>query len=292
MRYDRPTGAQTGMSHGEIARRAEGLITLPPSEHTPISPSKSTTEGAVLAATEYWDQVAAGFDALYTSRWSRLEDRRVVGHLKELSLKANPVVLDLGCGTGLGLRLLNEANVSPHYHGIDISPNMLKAFSADKSGAESVELTVADLDTYEWAADEGPDLVMSVYSSMSFCAQRWAALNRLAERQKPGDKMLLMALSRFSLARLLRMRTGKQGYCRTRSTSNKSFVRAYYETPKRMRRNLENMGYEISVLDGDGPMTGLLESRALWRLNDALGRAIPGLSYTLIAVAEKVRSSG
>jgi SAM-dependent methyltransferase len=267
-------------------------MNVPPSHHTPTTMSNSSPDSKLLPAAEYWDEVAAGFDSLYTSRWSQLEDLRVVGYLRSLALKPNPVVLDLGCGTGLGLRLLGEAEVSPHYHGIDISPKMLKAFSADRSTAQSVTLTVADLDSYEWTSAAAPDLIMSVFSSMSFCDDRWAALERLARHQRPGDKMFLMALSRYSLARLLHLRIGRHGFCRTRSATSRSCVRAYFDTPSSMRRNLEYMGYEVAVLDGDGPITGLMESRPLWRMNSSLGRALPGLSYTLIAVAEKARNSG
>lgn len=241
-----------------------------------------------LPLTEYWNQCADSFDALYTSEWNQLEDRRVSGHLASLNLPPNPSVLDLGCGTGLGLRLLSAANIGCHYHGVDISPRMIEKFKAEDSIAKTISVTVADMATYDWPDDRPLNLVMSVFSSMSFSRQRWEVLSRISERQKSGDKIYLMSLSRFSLYRLIRGKFSEEGTCRTRGSSSREVVRAYFETPRRMRRNLESVGYKVESIIGDGPMSGLWEAPVFWRANDYLGRAWPTVSYTIIAIGEKV----
>ena len=247
--------------------------------------------GASISSEQYWNMCANEFDSLYTSRWSQLEDRRVTELLRNLDLVANPVVLDIGCGTGLGLRLLSRAHVVCHYHGIDIAPKMIEQFRTDESIAHSLELAVADMATYNWDRVPGPDLVMSVFSSMSFSEARWDSLRRIASRQPPGGKMLLMALSRFSLRRLLKFNFADEGLVGTRGSSFKESVHAYYETPRTMKANLEGMGYRILSLTGDGPLSGMWEAPGIWRINDRLGRMAPRFSYTLISVAEKVRRS-
>ena len=247
--------------------------------------------GTSLPSEQYWNLCANEFDSLYTSRWSQLEDRRVTELLRALDLVANPVVLDLGCGTGLGLRLLSRAQVVCHYHGIDIAPKMIEQFRTDESIAHSLELAVADMATYNWDRVPGPDLVMSVFSSMSYSEARWDSLRRIASHQVPGGKMLLMALSRFSLRRLLTLDLADAGQVGTRGSTFKQSVRAYYETPRTMKAKLSGMGYRVLKLIGDGPLSGMWEAPGVWRLNDRLGRIAPRFSYTLISVAEKVRSS-
>jgi SAM-dependent methyltransferase len=246
--------------------------------------------GASLSSEEYWNLCANEFDSLYTSRWSQLEDDRVTDLLRSLDL-ADPVVLDIGCGTGLGLRLLSRAQVASHYYGIDIAPKMIEQFQTDESIAHSVELAVADMATYTWDRVPGPDLVMSVFSSMSFSEARWDSLRRIASHQVPGGKMLLMALSRFSLRRLLAGNLAEEGEIGTRGSSFKQSVHAFFETPRTIKTNLEEMGYRVVTLTGDGPLSGIFEAPGIWRLNDRLGRIAPRFSYTLISVAEKTRRS-
>lgn len=251
--------------------------------------SDMSAVGAPLSAEEYWNLCANEFDSLYKSRWSQLENRRVSELLAGLDLVTNPVVLDIGCGTGLGLRLLSQAHVLCHYHGIDIAPKMIEQFRTDESTAHGVELTVADLATYEWDRIPGPDLVMSVFTSMSYSQARWDSLRRIASHQPPGGKMLLMALSRFSLRRLLTLKFADRGQVRTRGSSFKQSARAFYDTPRTMKANLEEMGYRMLALTGDGPLSGIWETPVIWRFNDRLGRLAPLFSYTLISVAEKMR---
>src|SRR5690242_17818579 len=117
---------------------------------------------------EYWNEHAEEYDALYTSRWCQLEDERVTAWLKRLDLPVKPTVLDIGCGTGLGLKLLCQAGIICHYFGLDISPKMIEKFDLEPSCALSVNLTVADVATYEWPVDRKLNLIMSTYGPLSF----------------------------------------------------------------------------------------------------------------------------
>lgn len=252
------------------------------------------------ANQEFWDGQAASYDSLYTSAWWQLEDSRIKEWLSRLRLPDNPVVLDIGCGTGFVLRQLDDIGIKSRYVGVDISAKMLANFHSEDTIAVSVELIQADIADYAWTEPTAPDLIASVYCPLSFSADRWTVIRRLAAQQRPGSKLFIMLLNRYSLRRLLRLQIGPRGRYGPRvrfdpegvgGTTSQGHARhavdVYYDRPAQLSDNLTEIGYRAVFVGGDGPLSGVLENEKLWRLNEWLGTRTPILSYSVLLVAEK-----
>jgi SAM-dependent methyltransferase len=243
---------------------------------------------------EYWDEQAADYDSLYTSPWWRREDDRVKEWLLRLSLPKDrvPVILDIGCGTGFLFRQLVAANICCEYVGFDISAEMIKNFHPPHR--EGVHLEEADVADYRWPRPYAPDLIASIYCPLSFSAERWSAVRRLAAKQEPGGLLFLMVLNRYSLRRLLHFQLSAQGNFDPREQPNtltsvrSSNVEVFYDRPSQVRAAVGNAGYKILHLGGDGPLSGLLEDVRLWRVNALVGERSPALSYSMLLIAEKI----
>lgn len=242
----------------------------------------------------FWDEQAADYDALYSTPWWRLEDNRIQACLPHLSWPKGrtAAVLDIGCGTGFLFRQLEACNIRCDYVGVDISPQMIEHFHpADRACVKLVEKDITD---YQWERDEPPDLIASIYCPLSFSAERWTTIRRLANTQKPGGTLFLMFLNRYSLRRLLRLQLGSRGcYApRERPESQESGsandVEVYYDRPPEVRSAVTGAGYRVIYLGGDGPLSGVLEKAWLWRTSAWLGARSPMLSYSMILIAEKI----
>ena len=87
--------------------------------------------GGGLTTNDDWDLVADKYDSFYSRAIHRHEDRVVERVLKRVALSGiGGAVLDLGCGTGNGLRALQCAKgYSPReYCGVDSSAGLLEKF--------------------------------------------------------------------------------------------------------------------------------------------------------------------
>ncbi len=75
----------------------------------------------------YYDGIAPGYDSFYSTAVDRYEDARLVDRIAKGSSSR---VLDIGCGTGAGLRLVTDAGGLPErsYIGTDVSGRMLDQF--------------------------------------------------------------------------------------------------------------------------------------------------------------------
>jgi SAM-dependent methyltransferase len=250
--------------------------------------------GVSVGNKRFWDGQAAQYDSLYMSPWWQLEDDRV----KELlSLVPWPkdraaVVLDIGCGTGFFFRQLEACSISCDYVGVDIAPQMLKHFHP--TGKAGVELVEADMADYQWDRSEPPDLIASIYCPLSFSAQRWRTVRRIACGQKAGGTLFLMLLNRYSLRRLLRLQFSSRGRYAPRELTDRlesgspSDVEVFYDRPAEVHAAVTEAGYRVVYLGGDGPLSGVLEKISLWRASAWLGTRSPLLSYSMILIAEKV----
>ena len=77
--------------------------------------------------SQAYDRWATAYDTKYASPFHDAEDEIVSDLLREIIQPVDRVI-DLGCGTGLGLRMLSKP---PHrYAGVDISPMMLRMAQA------------------------------------------------------------------------------------------------------------------------------------------------------------------
>src|SRR5688572_27465793 len=77
----------------------------------------------------YCHAIADRYDHLYTSSWSERENRWVEKQLSFIADLPAPTVLDLGCGTGLGLKMVRHLNKYAQYYGIDVSERMVQSLT-------------------------------------------------------------------------------------------------------------------------------------------------------------------
>jgi ubiquinone/menaquinone biosynthesis C-methylase UbiE len=227
----------------------------------------------------YWNVHAGGYEALYQNAWSALEDRALAVQLASLALPEEPVVLDLGCGTGLGGVLLAGEGISAHYTGIDISHRMLARARQRHPDAEFVEASVEQgLETFE---DETFDLVMAIFSTLSYFSDPPLTLRQAHRVLRPQGHLLISALSRRSLRRLIRMRWSVVERYNTRGAEGNPPTPAWTFTPASLRVIADQAGFDARRIVGEGVLAGVAEHPTLWSVSEMLGARFPTLSHTI-----------
>lgn len=246
----------------------------------------------------YWDSLAHEYDGFYCGEWSRKEDERtqreIVDLIGTIPAKRSLRVLDLGCGTGLGLKMLSGLERPFHYHGVDISRSMLEVarVNAERIAEppdRSYSFVQDDLAVYDIGDDEY-DVVISINSSLSFLPPTSLAslLAKASDALFPGGVLLVQMLNRSSLRRVLRRETSAAAAYRTRSShSTAGNALAHYTTANDLETALTSIRMTAISISGDGPLTGLLEWSPLFGVNSFLGRRSTTLSHSVIAVGRK-----
>ncbi|MEO1234323.1 MAG: methyltransferase domain-containing protein [Myxococcota bacterium] len=112
---------------------------------------------------ETYDELAVGYDDYHVDNKSLAENRFVAGRIAA-RIDASTSVLDVGCGTGL---LLDLIDIPPdRYLGVDVSEGMLQR--AKKKHPHHRFVTA---DAQRMSSDLGRfDLVVSLFGSPSYCA--------------------------------------------------------------------------------------------------------------------------
>jgi|GEM_PF-7071621 len=157
--------------------------------------SAERTPGAVQRL--YWDAAAPQYATTYVDRWSACEDRQIADELRSL-VPPGKTIVDIGCGQGLGARILALAGVPlQHYVGIDLSLGMLQMAPPIADGSllqgDAVDLPLAS---------GSAGVIISLFSALSYVEDLDAAFEEIA-RVLPSDGVFLtMHLSRWSLRRL------------------------------------------------------------------------------------------
>lgn len=82
---------------------------------------------------------------LYEVRYSKEQNQKIATILERIALKKGDLMIDLGCGTGLLLRKVEEKKGIIAV-GIDISRNMLSSAKHSLRDSSSVHLILADAD--------------------------------------------------------------------------------------------------------------------------------------------------
>ncbi len=129
-----------------------------------------------------FDKVANQYDSDFTGKHaSQLYDR-----VAETTRKFAPVsVLDVGCGTGNLLALLNQDHT--HLYGVDLSPEMLK-YARRRLGPEA-DLELADSEKLPWAAEQFD--VVTCTDSFHHYPQPLHVLDEMRRVLKPQGHLII-----------------------------------------------------------------------------------------------------
>jgi SAM-dependent methyltransferase len=109
-----------------------------------------------------YDQLAEIYDERYSNEHCREENEQVAAWVREIS--ADPVLLDVGCGTGLALEL--ELASLEKYRGIDPSAGMLQRFQAKFPGVDVVNLGFEEAFDKDMLGEAS--VVISLFGSPSY----------------------------------------------------------------------------------------------------------------------------
>lgn len=144
-------------------------------------------------ARRWFDLLAPGYDAVVPSLfWPDSIQRAAIDRL---DLDSAERVLDVGCGTGETIRLL-ESSV-PSVHGLDLSAPQLET-AAGKADLEDVSFVRGDVDRLPYA-DGTFDVVVTV-GSILYWDDPPEALGEIRRVTKPGGKVLVMGFNRRSFS--------------------------------------------------------------------------------------------
>jgi ubiquinone/menaquinone biosynthesis C-methylase UbiE len=156
---------------------------------------------AAESSAVYYDRIAADYDRLYDDVLSQGENGWVRTRLQKL-VRSGDHVLDLGCGTGLGLELLS--GVGAKYVGLDISPAMIARAQQKFGNVGSASFGLGDMARLWDHEAHRFDVVISLFGSFSHVLDPEKAVAGIAHACRPGGRILVMAYSRRSLRNLAR----------------------------------------------------------------------------------------
>jgi SAM-dependent methyltransferase len=232
----------------------------------------------------YWDAQAYQYDALYQSRWSQLEDEWLLRSLAWLAEKDSCTILDLGCGTGLGYALVSQVNSSVQYIGLDLSPRMVDVCLSKWPTADFRQGTMTDLAQFRPGSI---DCVLLISSAFSYSENGGVTLREINRVLRPGGRLLLTALGRWSLRRVLKGRGRGWEWNSTRHSAAQTSTPAAVYSPKVLRTKLEASGFTVQWLAGYGVLSGVLEWAPLWLVDSRLAKWLPSLCHCLAVRATK-----
>lgn len=142
----------------------------------------------------YYDRLADTYDDLYLDPVSTAENLFVQSRLAE-RFGSSKYILDIGCGTGLGLRLLRAGGFEGEYVGVDISEKMVRAAQRNTHDPRATFL-VCDATKYlETVLNNSFDGVTSLFGSFSHLADQGRAANNIHRVCTKGGTIFIMCYS-------------------------------------------------------------------------------------------------
>jgi SAM-dependent methyltransferase len=148
------------------------------------------TRVMVRTAEQAYDAIAESYDEGYTGvMWRAQEDAAFSIMQRDGAMRGR--VLDLGCGTGLALRMMEkrgEPKVRGDYTGVDVSFGMLQRARAMHPSHEFIK---GDMQ-YPIAASGQYQSAVSTFGSFNYCKRPVMALRHLRNALAPGGRAWLM----------------------------------------------------------------------------------------------------
>lgn len=213
------------------------------------------------AQRQYWDGVADKYDCLYQGRWSHMEDAWVALQLSFIADLTRPSIVDLGCGTGLGWRLIKPINPYAEYRGIDISPSM-----AQMAANSGINVTVGSMDDLSFLADSSIDVVIALSSSLSFAFEPARVISEVSRVLRPSGHAYLSALSRKALSRLCRSINSPAQYWTRGDICRGSGAPAHLFNIDEIKRLGYMTGLVALSAKGINALSGVCEVPFIWSL--------------------------
>lgn len=156
----------------------------------------------------YWDDISGSYDKNYRSSWSLSEDNEIASLLSSVGTVGTPIrALDLGCGTGLGYKILHKQFAELKYVGVDASSKMLDeaksktaAFASERT---QIRLEHSDAMSFlQKTRDNEFDIVLALNATGSYIARTRPLFKQCARVLRPGGSGLLSFLNRYSVRRI------------------------------------------------------------------------------------------
>lgn len=240
------------------------------------------------SAVQYWDLVSNIYDDLYVDRWSQLENDLIIRQLRLINCPPPEQILDLGCGTGTGLRLLSRVMAVRAYDGVDISAGMLNQFRP-LPGLRS--LIKGDMTDLSWAPGLTYDFVCSFFGTVSFADSLTNVVAAADRILRPSGFLMVSYYSRYSLRRLVRMKFEQVELFGTRMQAPSLFgapPRATTYSLRQVKTILHYNKYEVLSVEGDNFFSGVIQQGLLpWSTGRAVSRIAPTFCHTVSVLARK-----
>jgi ubiquinone/menaquinone biosynthesis C-methylase UbiE len=154
-----------------------------------MSESSSRAERVQRDAVACFDRWAEDYDRSFLSRHIRRIQKRIV---QIMNPAQNAFILDVGCGTGEGIRYLHRFVKKGLLAGLDISPRMIEVAQRKFSDRTAIELKVGEADNLPWP-DCTFDLAMTTFT-LHHCPHPDRALYEMERVLKPGGRLFLVDL--------------------------------------------------------------------------------------------------
>ncbi|WP_084632750.1 class I SAM-dependent methyltransferase [Pleomorphomonas oryzae] len=240
------------------------------------------SENITAQSLDYWNDISNQYDILYDNYWSRTEDRKtqrlLLDHIQN-SRATN--IVDIGCGGGLGFRLISAVHSGITYTGIDISDGMIRLF---KSRHPGVRLICAPATTaLTFLEPQSFDYIFSINTSASFMSDTRALLSAIGTALKPNGHFTLSFLNESSLRRVLARERATEEIYRTRGHRTTSTgVHSEVMSESRFSALLPGTGLRVEEIEYHSVLGGVWESRISLILELALSKIAPQLSHEII----------
>lgn len=248
------TGRYTSISRGEHAREADDA--------------------------EYWNRISLIYDQLYSGIWSQMEDLQTEAWLGSLlKSRTRITVLDLACGTGLGLSLLNKRKIEIEYHGLDMSVHMLTCLQKKFPTARVFRGSLSD--PSQWP--QGPfDVVLALNGVLSFSSNIKKTMSGISSRMALDGLGYISAFNRWAMRRLLHLKFSAIESYRTRGANpTLGSVRGHMYSKNEICEFISGANLNFTQVFRQGCLAGLVEWPPLWPLETGLQKTIPGGSHLL-----------